>query len=164
MNLCFVVAMARNRVIGRDNALPWHLPGDLRFFKRTTLGKPVIMGRRTHESIGRALPGRLNIVVTTRRDYAAAPDCTVVDSVEAALEAAGDAPVAMVIGGASLFEALLDRVRRIYLTRVEAEVEGDVRFPALDPAAWRERWCEAHPADERHEFPYTFTLLERVCG
>jgi dihydrofolate reductase len=160
MILSFVVAMAQNRVIGRDNRLPWYLPADLRFFKRTTLGKPVIMGRRTYTSMGGPLPGRRNIVITGNPDYRA-PGCIVVHSLEEALIAAEPAEEAMIIGGATIFAQTLPHVERIYLTLVHAEIEGDTWFPEFDPEQWREVWREAHPADDRHAYPYSFILLER---
>ena len=124
MIVSLVVAMARNRVIGRDNALPWRLPADLAYFKRVTMGHPVIMGRRTYESIGRPLPGRHNIVVSRNRAFHA-PGCTVVGSLEEAWRAAGDADEACVIGGTTLFRETLPIADRIHLTEVEADVEGD---------------------------------------
>lgn len=160
MTLTIVVAVARNGVIGRDNGLPWHLPADLAFFRRTTMGRPVIMGRRTYQSIGRPLPGRHNIVVTGNPAYEV-PGCTVVHSLESALAAAGSAPEVMLIGGASLFAQAMDRVDRIVLTEVDAEPEGDVFFPALDASNWREVWSECHEADDRNAHPYRFRILER---
>lgn len=159
--VALVVAMADNGVIGRDNGLPWRLPADLQHFKALTMGKPVVMGRRTWESIGRPLPGRHNIVVSRDPAYSA-PGCTVVHSVPAALEVAADAPEVMVIGGAQLYRETLDRAERIYLTRVRAEVEGDTRFPDLDADRWRELSRESHQADERNQYDYDFVVLERV--
>lgn len=158
--ISIVVAMDRNRLIGRGNALPWRLPADLAHFKAITLGKPVIMGRKTHESIGRPLPGRHNIVITRNPDYAA-PGCSVVTSVEAALAAAGEVPEVMLIGGAQLYAELLPRVQRIYLTRIEAVFEGDAWFPALADSEWREMERSDHAPDERNAFPYSFLVLER---
>jgi len=158
--IAFAVAMDEQGVIGRANALPWHLPADLRHFKSVTLGKPIVMGRRTHESIGRALPGRHNIVVTRDRAYTAA-GCTVVHSVAAALAVAGDAEEVVIIGGAELFEALLPRTERIYLTRIHARFQGDTFFPEPDPAQWREVQREDHLPDERNPHPYSFLVLER---
>jgi len=155
-----VVAAAENGVIGRDNALPWHLPDDLKHFKQVTLGKPVVMGRKTFESIGKPLPGRQNIVVTRDANYQR-PGITVVRSPEAALTAASDAPEIMVIGGAALFRDLLPRATRVHLTRVHSSVDGDVRWPGLEPREWRRVACEAHPADERHAFAMTFELWEK---
>jgi dihydrofolate reductase len=155
-----VVAMARNRVIGRDNRLPWRLPADLAYFKQVTLGHPVIMGRRTWESIGRPLPGRQNIVVSRNRDYQA-PGATVVDSLEAAWRAAGAAEEACVIGGTSLFAEALPGADRIHLTEVDADVPGDTYFPPFDRSQWIEREVARHPRDERHEHPFRIVLLER---
>lgn len=155
-----VVAVARNGVIGRDNELPWKLPKDLAYFKRVTLGHPVVMGRRTWESIGRALPGRHNIVVT-RNPSLDAPGATVVTSLADAWEAAGDAEEVSIIGGTSIFRETLPVADRIHLTEVEADVEGDTFFPPFDRSEWVEHEVERHPADERHEYPFRIVLLTR---
>lgn len=160
MIISFVVAMDRNRLIGSRNGLPWHLPADLAHFKRVTMGKPIIMGRRTHESIGRALPGRQNIVVSRNPAYRAA-GCDVVDSFDAALAAAGDADEVMVIGGAELFERTLHRAGRIYLTVIEHTFEGDTWLPEWNPDDWTELSREQHAPDDRNPYPYRFELLER---
>lgn len=160
MRRSLVVAMDRNRVIGRDNALPWRLPDDLAYFKRVTMGHPIVMGRRTWESIGKALPGRVNIVVS-RNPRLAAPGCTVVTSLEEAWKAAGGAEEACVIGGTSLFEAALPAADTIHLTEVDAEVPGDTFFPAFDRAAWVEHEVARHPADARHAYPFRIVRLER---
>jgi dihydrofolate reductase len=159
MRKTLVVAMARNRVIGRDNALPWRLPAELAHFKRVTMGHPIIMGRKTYESIGRPLPGRMNIVVSRNAAFEA-PGCTVVDSLEKAYAAAGDAEKVSIIGGTSLFEAALPTADCIHLTEVEAEIEGDTWFPEFDRSRWKETEVERHPADERHAHP--FRILELV--
>jgi dihydrofolate reductase len=159
--IALIVAMAENRVIGRDNRLPWRLSADLQHFKRVTLGKPVVMGRRTRESIGGPLPGRDNIVVTHAMDYAA-DGARVVHSIDEALRAAGDAEEIMIIGGAGLYEQTLDRAARIYLTLVHAAVEGDVRFPCIDPDVWRVTSSETFRADDRNQYDYSFKVLERV--
>ena len=158
-----VVAMARNRVIGRDNRLPWRLPADLAYFKQVTMGHPVVMGRRTHESIGRALPGRQNIVVTRNRTFSA-PGCMVVGSLDEAWKAAGDADEASVIGGTSLFAEALPLADRIHLTEVEAEVPGDTFFPPFDRSLWTEREISRHEADERHAYPFRIVVLDRKRG
>jgi dihydrofolate reductase len=163
MKLSIVVAMAPNRVIGHHNRLPWHLPADLAHFKALTLGKPVVMGRRTWESIGRALPGRTNIVITRASDYVAR-GAIVVHSVEEALEAVRCADEMMVIGGAEFYRQVLPRVDTLYLTCVEGEFEGDTYFPELDAAEWREVDSESHAADEKNPCPYRFVTLERVRG
>ena len=160
MRRALVVAKSRNGVIGRDNQLPWRLPADLAFFKRVTMGHPVIMGRRTYESIGKPLPGRLNIVVSANRGYEA-PGCTVAHSLDEAYRAAGSAHQVSIIGGSALFEAALDEADVIYLTEVDADVDGDVYFPPFDRAAWRETELERHAPDERHAFPFRILKLER---
>ncbi len=150
IDLVLVVARAKNGVIGRDGALPWHIPDDLRRFKRMTVGKPVIMGRKTFESIGKPLPGRQNIVLT--RDAAwAAPGVTVVPNLAEAVAAAGLDPRAradgiMVIGGAQIYAEALPSATRIELTEVDAEPTGDTVLPAFDQARWREVAREAHPS------------------
>jgi dihydrofolate reductase len=160
MKISLIVAMDRNRLIGRGNALPWHLPAELQHFKALTLGKPILMGRKTYESIGRPLPGRHNIVISRNPDFSA-PGCTVVASVEAALAAAGDVEEVMVIGGAQLYAELLPRAQRIYLTRIEAEFDGDAWFPPLADATWQEVACSTQAADERNPYSYSFVTLER---
>ena len=160
MRRSLVVAMARNRVIGRDNALPWRLPADMAHFKKVTMGHPIVMGRRTYQSIGKALPGRKNIVVT--RDPAfEAPGCTVVPSLEAAWNAAGNADEVCVIGGTSLFEEALPVADVIHLTEVEADVAGDTYFPRFDRGAWDEKEIARQPADERHAYPVRILELTR---
>ncbi len=159
--LSLVVAVSENDVIGRDNALPWHLPADLKHFKAITMGKPIVMGRKTYDSIGRPLPGRLNIVISRNRALRI-PGVDVVGSFEEALARAGDAPEVAVIGGAELFRTALPLARRIYLTRVHGNVEGETKFPRLDPKQWREVERSHHPADERHEYAMTFSKLDRL--
>lgn len=156
----FVVAVARNGVIGRGNALPWRLPADLQHFKRTTMGHPILMGRRTWESIGRPLPGRTNLVLTRAADFDA-PGATVVHTLEEARRAAAGSESVMVIGGAELYRALFPEAVVLHLTEVHADVDGDVRFPDWDRTQWRETWREEHPADERHAWPYAFVRFER---
>ncbi len=155
-----IVAVADSGVIGRDNTLPWHLPADLQRFKRITMGKPILMGRKTFESIGKPLPGRENIVVTRDPNYRR-DGIRVVHDAESALRAAADAPEVMVIGGAELFRALLPRAGRIHLTRVHGNIAGDVRWPALDERAWQVVEREVHPADERHAYAMTFEVWEK---
>jgi dihydrofolate reductase len=160
MRLSLVVAMARNRVIGRDNALPWRLPADLAHFKKVTMGHPIVMGRRTFESIGRALPGRKNIVITHDREYAA-PGCIVVHSLDEAWKAAGNAEEVCVIGGTTLFDETLFLADAIHLTEVGADVEGDTFFPEFDRSEWNEREIARQPADERHAYPLRILELTR---
>jgi len=161
--ITLIAAMAENRVIGRDNALPWRLPADMRYFVAQTRGKPVIMGRRNHESIGRPLPKRHNIVLTRDTGYQA-PGCTVVHGVEAALAAAGAAAEVMVIGGEAIYRAFLPRADRILLTVVRAEIPGDVCFPPFDGREWR-LVAEAHnPADTENPYAMDFREYLRNSG
>ena len=161
--ITLIVAVADSGVIGRDNGLPWHLPEDLKRFKRLTLGKPIVMGRKTYESIGKPLPGRQNIVVTRDPNYRPA-GVSVVDGPEAALRAAGDAAEIMVIGGAELFRLFLPRAGRIHLTRVHGNIDGDVMWPALDSRDWQVVERETHAVDERHAYAMTFEVCERRQG
>jgi dihydrofolate reductase len=156
-----IVACARNGIIGRDNGMPWHLPADLAHFKRITLGHPVIMGRRTWDSIGRPLPGRRNLVVS-RTPAFDAPGAEVVSSLEAAWEAVAGTDEAFVIGGAQLYAAALATCDRIYLTEIDAEIAGDTAFPAIDRAQWRQRLLGEHPPDARNRHALRFLLLERI--
>ncbi len=156
-----IVAVADSGVIGRDNTLPWHLPEDLKRFKRLTLGKPIVMGRKTFESIGRALPGRQNIVVTREPSYQR-EGVTVVHGVDAALRACGEAAEIMVIGGSDLFRLFLPRAGRIHLTRVHGNISGDVMWPALDVREWEVVEREEFSADERHVYAMTFEVWQRA--
>jgi dihydrofolate reductase len=160
VTISFVVAVAENGVIGRDNALPWHLPGDLKHFKEVTLGKPVLMGRKTWDSIGRPLPGRHNIIVS-RQPNLTIEGCTVVATLDQGLDLTRALSETMVIGGAEIFRLLLPRADRIYLTRVHAHVPGDIYLPDLG-SGWMERSREYHARDERNEHAYSFVLLERT--
>jgi len=158
----FVVAVAENGVIGQLGELPWgSLPNDLKHFKRMTLGHPVVMGRRTYDSLGRALPKRPNIVVTRQPNWAA-PGCETAPSVLAALARAAelDAEVA-VIGGGEIYREALPAADVIYLTEVHHTFEGDAYFPALRPTEWREEARERHEPDERHAYAYSFVTLRR---
>ena len=163
--LCLITALAENRVIGRDNQLPWHLPADLKHFKALTLGKPIIMGRKTWDSLGRPLPGRLNVVVSRQPGLQLA-GAEVFATLEAALERAeawaqaNGAEELMLIGGAQLYELGLARAERLYLTRVGLSPEGDAYFPALDLARWQQSASTAHAATP--ETPaYTFETWVR---
>ena len=156
-----IVARAANGVIGKGNGMPWHLPADLAHFKRTTLGRPVIMGRRTWESIGRPLPGRRNLVVTRNAAYEAA-GAEVVDSLEAAWRAVGDADEVFVIGGGQIYADALPGADRIYVTEIGEAIEGDTFFPDLDPDDWRETVLGEHAPDDRNAHRLRFRLLERV--
>lgn len=161
MKLSIVVAMAANNVIGRDNELPWHLPADLQHFKQTTMGRPILMGRKTYESIGRPLPGRTNIVITRDGSYTA-EGCEVVTSIPAALEAAAGHDEVMVIGGAELYRQVLPEVETIYLTRIHESVEGDTRFPEISNTEWHQVERIDHEADDNNPHDYSFIRLDRV--
>ena len=155
-----VVAADEQGGIGRGGRLPWHLPEDLRRFKALTMGKPIVMGRRTWDSIGRPLPGRRSIVVS-RQAGLGIEGAEVVASLDEALRAAGDAAEVCVIGGAEIYREALRLADTLYLTRVHATVEADTFFPALDRSVWAEAGCEPRPADDRHAHPYSFVTLRR---
>ena len=158
--LSLVVAASRNNVIGKDNALPWSLPADLKHFREITTGHAVVMGRKTFESIGRPLPNRRNIVITRQADYA--PEgVEIVRSFTAALHAVPSDEEVFVIGGGEIFKIALPLADRVYLTRVEADVAGDVFFPELDPKEWREASHTEGVVDEKNPYPHTFILLEK---
>lgn len=166
MKLALIVAVAENRVIGRDNKLPWYLPNDLKYFKQTTLGKPVIMGRKTYESIGKPLPGRTNIVITRQTDYQ--PEgVKVVSTIEDAIQVAESVCLidgqeeAMVMGGAEIYGLTLPHCERLYLTEVHAEVEGDAWFPEYDKSEWSEVTREDFKAEGPNPFDYSFVVYER---
>ncbi|UTW11018.1 dihydrofolate reductase [Marinobacterium rhizophilum] len=167
MKLAIIVAKARNGVIGVDNKLPWHLPADLKYFKQVTFGKPVIMGRLTFESIGRPLPGRANIVVTRNPDWSHA-GVQAAASLEEAIDLAqahcdvGGADEAMVIGGAQIYAQAMTLVQRIYLTEVQADIDGDARFPALDQDQWREVERADFAAQDPNPYDYSLRVLERA--
>lgn len=163
MLLSAVVAASDNDVIGRDNALPWHLPADLAHFKRLTMGKPMLMGRKTYESIGRPLPGRRSLVLTRSPHFAPA-GVEVVHTLQQALAAVKEQPELMVIGGAALFAEVMPQVDRIHMTRVHAFVAGDVFLPALREQAWRETERIERAADAANPFAMSFITLERKAG
>ncbi|MEE1954519.1 type 3 dihydrofolate reductase [Aeromonas sp. 75A] len=162
MKISMIAAMAHDRVIGKDNQMPWHLPADLAHFKRVTLGKPVLMGRKTFESIGRPLPGRRNLVISRNPGYQA-EGIEVVGSVEAALALLAGSSVGelMVIGGGHLYAEMLPSADCLYLTQIDLTVEGDTRFPAFDDGQWQRIACESHPADEKNPHPYSFETWQR---
>ncbi len=158
-----IVAVAKNNVIGKDNQIPWYLPADLAYFKRTTLNHFVLMGRNSFLSIGRPLPKRTNVVIT-RNPFFTADGVLLAHSVEEALGLAFEAgeTEAFILGGGEIYRASVHLWDKVYLTEIDAEVEGDTIFPALDPAEWQETWRETHPADAKNEFAYTFRILERI--
>jgi dihydrofolate reductase len=157
MGLSLIVARASNGVIGKDNQLPWRLPADLKYFKAVTMGKPIVMGRKTFESIGRPLPGRQNIVVTRNPDFISA-GITVVHSVEAAIAAANEAAEIMLIGGTELYTLSLALADRIYLTAIHQDFDGDAHFPALD-SQWLQVSRDDHVSDDG--LAYSFCVFEK---
>ncbi|HGY9592967.1 type 3 dihydrofolate reductase [Vibrio campbellii] len=159
MIISMIAAMADNRIIGKDNQMPWHLPADFAWFKRCTMGKPVVMGRKTYESIGRPLPGRLNIVIS--RDASLSIEgVTTVTSIEQALEVAGEVEEVMIIGGGAIYAACLPMANKLYVTHIEAEIEGDTQFPDWGNE-FKETYSEAYQADEKNAYNMRFTILEK---
>ncbi len=163
--IALIWAMARNRVIGRNNALPWRLPADMKHFRELTTGHPVLMGRKTFESLGRPLPNRTNIVITSDRRYAP-KGCLVAHSLDEAVELAivhvpPIDPEIFVIGGQKLYTQMLSRADRLYITQVETDAEGDAWFPEFDLGKWCEIQRDLHPADDKNPYPCIFLTLER---
>jgi dihydrofolate reductase len=163
MIISFVVAAATNNAIGKDGKLPWHLPNDMRHFKNVTWGMPVVMGRKTFESLGKALPGRKNIVITRQPGWTA-EGVLVVKNIEDALFIVkeADAKEAMVIGGGEIYKTLFPKAWRIYLTRVEAEPEADTFFPSIRPEEWHLMSQQDHEADAKNAYNYSFQVWERI--
>jgi dihydrofolate reductase len=156
--------MDRNRLIGRGNALPWHLPADLKYFKSVTMGKPIIMGRKTFESIGKALPGRRNIIISRNINFDA-PGCDVYTSLDAALAAVRDADEAVIIGGMGIYQLVMPQVQKMYLTIIDAEFEGDAWFPEYDPAEWSvDAEEKQRHEDGENKFDYRFLVLNRLSA
>ena len=160
MRLSIVVAMDSNRLIGKDNGLPWHLPADLAFFKKLTTGNTILMGRKTFDSIGRPLPNRCNIIITRNADIEIA-GCEVVNSIEKALSLVQSETEVMVIGGAKLYQQILPIADRLYITQVEGEFDGDTYFPHYDEDDWLEVSCESHQPDEINKHAYHFITFKR---
>jgi len=158
--LSLIAAMATDRIIGNENQMPWHLPADFAWFKQQTLGKPMIMGRKTFESIGRPLPGRKNIVIS-RQAQPEQEGVFWVTSIDEALACAGEVDEVMVIGGGHLYQQLLPYAQRLYLTHVDAEIEGDTHFPEYDPDQWESVFSEFRDADEANDYGLCFEILQR---
>jgi len=159
--LSMIVAHADNRIIGKDNDMPWHLPADLAYFKKVTLGKPIIMGRKTYESIGRPLPGRKNIVISRNSNFQA-EGVEVVSSVEQALALVQDVEEIMVIGGGAIYQHCLPAASRLYITHIAASIEGDTRFPSYDTKSeWQKISSEVRKADEKNSYDLDFCVYER---
>ena len=160
--IILVAAVADNGVIGQEGGLPWRLKSDMAHFRAVTMGKPVVMGRKTYESIGRLLPGRTTVIVTKQRDYSV-PGAIVAHSVAEALEACRNDGECFVIGGAELFRETLPIADRLYLTVVDAEPAGDTFMPDFEVGVWKETSSQTFPADEKHAHPYRFTILDRAA-
>ncbi|AVF58976.1 dihydrofolate reductase [Vibrio alginolyticus] len=159
MIISMIAAMADNRIIGKDNQMPWHLPADFAWFKRCTMGKPVLMGRKTYESIGRPLPGRLNIVIS-RDETLKIEGVTTVTSIEQALDVAGDVEEVMIIGGGAIYAACLPMANKLYVTHIEAAIDGDTQFPDWGDQ-FKETYSETYQADEKNAYNMRFTVLEK---
>ena len=153
--ISLIAAMANNRVIGKDNEMPWHLPADLAHFKAVTLGKPIIMGRKTYESIGRPLPGRKNIVISRNNSYTL-EGCETVSSLEKAMELVSDVEELMIIGGGYLYSQTLSQADRLYLTFIDLDVDGDTQFPEFEHLELKEVKREKHLKDEKNPYDYQF--------
>ncbi|MFO0322898.1 MAG: dihydrofolate reductase [Bacteroidota bacterium] len=164
MTKSIIVAISLNHAIGKDNQLLWHLPADLKFFKSTTMGFPVIMGRKTFQSIGRTLPGRKNVVITNNQDYNSDQqfDLLVVSSLDQALLKLNTEKEVFIIGGGQIYKQAIELVDAIYLTVVNVKIDGDVYFPEIDLSKFHLIWEEKHLADEKNKFDYTFQKYERI--
>lgn len=164
MRISMIVATAKNGVIGKDNALPWHLPADLKYFKFITMGKPIVMGRKTFDSIGRPLPGRQNIVITRDTSWHA-DGITIIHDVEDLVSVLDDpdANEVMIIGGAQIYNALIDKADRLYITEVDLDVDGDAFFPKLKKDEWTQVSCDPHPAQDSQP-SYSFIMYERASN
>jgi len=160
MAISIVVAMSNNGVIGRDGDLPWHLSADLRHFKAITMGKPIVMGRVTHESIGRILPGRENIILTQNENYQS-EGCTIINDLNQVIARSEDLDEIMIIGGAQLYKDTLGLANCLFITEVHADVEGDVYFPEFDRGNWQEIERQFFRADDNNEFDYSFVVLKK---
>ncbi|MFT5636774.1 MAG: dihydrofolate reductase [Cognaticolwellia sp.] len=159
--LSMIVAHANDRVIGKNNDMPWHLPADLAYFKKTTLGKPIIMGRKTFQSIGRPLPGRKNIVIS-RDDTYQVEGVEVVNSVAAALALVIESEEVMVIGGGAIYQHCLAAAQRLYITHIDADIDGDTYFPEYDLAVWGKVASDIRPSDEKNQYQLDFSVYEKV--
>ena len=161
MIISLIAAMGKNKVIGNKGKLPWNLPADMKYFRDKTRGKPVIMGRKTHESIGKPLPKRLNIIVTHDNEYKA-EGCVVVHSADEALKAAGNVEEVMIIGGSQIYKEFLPKANRLYLTKIDSEFEGDTYFPEYKIEEWKEVSYEEHEKDAENQYDYRFVVLDRA--
>lgn len=165
MLISFIVAVSENNAIGKNNTLPWHMPEDLKFFKRTTMGKPVIMGRKTFESMDKPLPGRLNVVLTTNKGYKAPEGVLVYNNINSAIEHLQQENVeeSFIVGGGQIFAETMDLADRMFVTRIACTVpDADAFFPDIDHSHWKRVWQEPHEADDRHKYAYTFEQYDRI--
>ncbi len=162
MKLSLIVAMDENGVIGANGDLPWHISADLQNFKKITMGKPIVMGRKTHESIGRPLPGRENIILTRDSNYQA-EGCTVLQSLNEIFEHCKNVDEVMITGGAEIYKHTLEQASHLYLTEVHTEIKGDTFFPEFSRDDWVEVEREDHSADDKNDFDYSFVVLKRGC-
>ncbi len=153
--------MANNRIIGKNNQMPWHLPADLAHFKKMTLGKPIVMGRKTYDSIGRPLPGRKNIVVTRSKTFKA-DGITVASGLKQALKEAGDVEEIIIMGGGNIYRQMLPKADRLYLTFIDLEIDGDTQFPDYTTQKWIETCREVRAADEKNKYQLTFVNLQKA--
>jgi len=161
MNVSIVVAMSSNAVIGKSGGLPWHLSADLKHFKSITMGKPIIMGRKTHDSIGKSLPGRENIVLT--RDYQyRAEGCSIIHKFNDVYKRCSEVDEVMIVGGSQLYDQVLPLANILYMTEVHGDVEGDTRFPEFDREQWREVQRQDFKANEKNDFDYSFVVFKRL--
>lgn len=163
MTTSIIAALANNNIIGNNNQLPWRLPADLRYFKAKTIGKPIVMGRKTYESLGKPLKDRRNIVVTRDLSFIAA-GCEIVNSIEEALQLTQNVEETMIIGGATIYAAALPYSNRMYLTFIHQDFQGDTYFPQWNNNEWREIQREEHAADTENPYAYSFVILERTQG
>lgn len=162
MILSIIAAMANHRVIGLNNQMPWHLPADLAWFKKNTLNKPIIMGRKTFESIGRPLPGRHNIIISRSTHTSDNPQITWVSSLESAVEVAKNSEEVFIIGGGNIYQQALPLANRLYLTHIDAQLKGDTCFPNYSAEKWQQHFLEKHQSDEKNPYNYTFEILEKA--
>ncbi|WP_190600360.1 dihydrofolate reductase [Candidatus Vesicomyidisocius sp. SY067_SCS001] len=160
MKLSIIVAMDDNYLIGKDNSLPWYLPADLAYFKKTTIGKTILMGRKTYESIGMSLPNRRNIIVSQNTKFKA-DNCEVVSSIDVALSLANNDNELMIVGGSSFYDQIIDKVDRLYITEVKGKFDGDAYFPEFDRTKFIELSRESHQPDEKNFYTYNFVVLQR---
>ena len=159
MIISMIAAMAKQRVIGKDNTMPWHLPADFAWFKRSTMGKPIVMGRKTFDSIGRPLPGRQNVVISRNRELNI-EGVSVVESIDEALNLLANEPEIMIIGGGSIYSACLPLASKLYLTFIDAQIDGDIQFPQWSNE-WQEQSREHYSADEKNCYAMDFVVLEK---